>query len=296
MIHREAELLLVAGAALGDLEPAERTAYESHRAGCRECAVLEDELGMVLADLALIVPERMPPPDLFAGIRLAIDAEEARAGRGSSGATVLQPPAGPGGYDMRSLAGPPPAAPVSPARTAPAPVTSLAAVRASRRPVFAAIGLAAVFGLVAVGLGVRTMGLQEELDQSVAEVSSMRAEMQNQGAVMAAAMNPEHVTVALESEPLADGANAVVVFVPGTQSSYLVAQDLPATPSGHGYQLWYADEAGVHPLQTVPYDGSGAFVAPLDVDLTSSTAVMLTLEETGGAQGEPGPQVIFGEL
>ena len=113
---------------------------------------------------------------------------------------------------------------------------------------------------------------------------------------MAAAMNPEHVTVALESEPLAAGASAVVVFVPGTDSSYVVAQNLPATPSGHGYQLWYADEAGVHPLQTVPYDGNGAFVAPLDVDLASSTAVMITLEESGGAQGEPGEQVVFGEL
>jgi hypothetical protein len=113
---------------------------------------------------------------------------------------------------------------------------------------------------------------------------------------MAAAVDPAHVTVALESEPLAAGASAVVVFVPGTDSSWLVARDLPATPSGHGYQLWYADEAGVHPLQTVPYDGTGTFVAPLEVDLATSTAVMLTLEESGGAQGEPGPQVVFGEI
>ena len=284
MIHREAEQLLVAGAALDDLDPTERTAYESHRAGCGECAVLEDELGIVLADLALIVPERMPPPDLFAGIRLAIDAEDARAGRRRSGTGPLPP------------TGPAPFVPAPVATPAPASVTSLASVRAARRPVYAAIGLAAVLGLVAVGLGVRTVGLQEELDQSVAQVSALRSAMQGQGAVMAAAMNPQHVTVALESEPLAAGANAVVMFVPGTASAYLVAQDLPATPSGHGYQLWYADEAGVHPLQTVPYDGNGAFVAPLEVDLTSSTAVMLTLEETGGAQGEPGPQVIFGEL
>ncbi len=40
--------------------------------------MLEEELGYVLVDLALIVPERVPPPDLLAGIRLAIDAESAR--------------------------------------------------------------------------------------------------------------------------------------------------------------------------------------------------------------------------
>jgi hypothetical protein len=287
VIHREAEQLLAAGAALDDLEPAERSAWNAHRAGCRDCAVLESELGMVLADLALVVPERIPPPDLFAGIRLAIEAEESRGGRQTGGpAPVAAPP-------LRSA----PAAeavPVTP--PAATPVTSLAAVRSSRRPALAAIALAAVFGLVAVGLGVRTVGLQQELDQSVAQVSALRAEIQGQGAVMAAAMNPQHVTVALESEPLAAGASAVVVFVPGTDSSYVVAQDLPATPSGHGYQLWYADAAGVHPLQTVPYDGNGAFVAPLDVDLASSTAVMITLEESGGAQGEPGEQVVFGEL
>ena len=145
----------------------------------------------------------------------------------------------------------------------------------------------------------RTVGLQQELDQSVAQVSALRAEIQGvEGAVMAAAMNPQHVTVALESEPLAAGASAVVVFVPGTDSSLMSSpRTSPATPSGHGYQLWYADAAGVHPLQTVPYDGNGAFVAPLDVDLASGTAVMITLEESGGAQmGEPGEQVVFGEL
>jgi hypothetical protein len=75
-----------------------------------------------------------------------------------------------------------------------------------------------------------------------------------------------------------------------------MARNLPATPSGHGYQLWYADAAGVHPLQTVSFDGSGTFVAPIGVDLADSTAVMITLEESGGALGAPGPQVVFGEL
>ena len=31
-----------------------------------------------------------------------------------------------------------------------------------------------------------------------------------------------------------------------------MAANLPPTPAGHVYQLWYADTAGVHPLGTTP--------------------------------------------
>ncbi len=113
---------------------------------------------------------------------------------------------------------------------------------------------------------------------------------------MTAALNQRHVTVALHAEPLAPSAEAAVVYVPGAGSSWIVARNLPATPAGHGYQLWYADDSGVHPLQTVSFDGTLTFVAPLGVDLADSSAVMITLEDAGGAQGEPGPQVVFGEL
>ena len=34
----------------------------------------------------------------------------------------------------------------------------------------------------------------------------------------------------------------------------------------------------------------------LGIDLSGATAAMITLERAGGAQGEPGPQVAFGEL
>jgi hypothetical protein len=293
MIAHEGDRLLAAGAALDDLSPDERAAFESHAATCADCRTLELELGSVLADLALAAPERKPPADLFAGIRLAMDAEDSRsiptAFRGSSawdapmddtGATTVTPVA----------------AFAASADPEPSNVVSIAAARTSRRIAYAAVGLAAAFGLVAVGLGARTAGMQDDLDRSTAQVAALQAQTANQGGVVAAAMNPQHVTVALHAEPLAPQASATVVFVPGSTTAYLVAQNLPATPAGHGYQLWYADDAGVHPLQTVAFDGTGAFVAPLAVDLAKSKAVMVTLEETGGAQGEPGPQVVFGEV
>jgi anti-sigma-K factor RskA len=272
MIHDDAQLLLAAGAALDDLEADERRAFDAHRATCAACRGLEDELELVLADLALAVPERVPPPDLLAGIRMAIDAEE----------TIR---------DRRAAPAPSPVA--GPAVT---PVVSQAAARAVRRPTLAGLGLAAAFAILAVGLGARSIGLSNDLDRSAAELTALRSEIAGQGAVMAVAVDPRHVTATLHAEPLAPGASAVVVFVPGTRDAYLVAHDLPATPAGHAYQLWYADAAGVHALGTATWSGDGTFVAPFDVDLARSAAVMVTLEPSGGSTGEPGPQVVFGEL
>jgi hypothetical protein len=150
--------------------------------------------------------------------------------------------------------------------------------------------------VVALGLGARGLALQQDLDVANAQVAALESTLAREGDAMTVAMNPAHVTVALHGDALAPAAEAAVVFVPGEDAAWIVARNLPATPDGHGYQLWYADEAGVHPLQTVAYDGSGTFVAPIGVDLADSSAVMITLETEGGAQGEPGPQVVFGEL
>lgn len=271
MIGHDAALLLAAGAALDDLEPDELAAYEAHRAGCAACAIAEDEIALVLADLSLVVPERRPPPDLLTGIRLAIDADDRatpvprRTGAAAPGLRLVEPvPAG----------------------------------RAARRPrwIVATVGLAAALAVVAVGLGGRSAGLQADLDRSQATVQQLRDELAGRGAILAAALEPRHVTVALHPEAVAPSADAAVVYVPGTTDSWIVARGLPATTPGTGYQLWYADEAGVHGLQTVPYDGAEAFVAPLGVDLARADAVMLTLERDGGATGDPGPQVVFGEV
>ena len=279
MIHHDAELLLAAGAVLDDLAPDEQAAYEVHRAGCAACAVAEDELALVLADLVLVVPERLPPPDLLAGIRRAIDAEdEVDEGRIAGAAGNPSPP-------LRLL---PKAA--SPGAAGP-PV-----VARPPRPVAGALALVAVLAIVAVGIGARSAGLQAELDRSEAVVERLRAELDGRGAVLAAAVDPAHVSVVLHPKAVAPDAQATVMYVPGTETAWVVAERLPTTGPGQGYQLWYADEAGVHGLQTVVYDGIGPFVAPLGVDLATSDAVMLTLEDAGGAQGEPGPQVVFGEL
>ena len=269
MIHEE-ELLLAAGAVLDDLDPDERAVYETHRRSCAECRGAELELDHVMADLSLAAPERMPPPYLLTGIRRALAAEDDAPRTVAVLAAVH--------------AVDPPPSNVVPLR------------RPSRGPVFASLALAAGLGVIALGLGARTVTLQQDLDSTSAQVASLEANLAGQGGAMSVALNPAHVTVALHGDAIAPAAEAAVVFVPGDDASYIVARNLPATPSGHGYQLWYADAAGVHPLQTVSFDGNGTFVAPVGVDLADSSAVMITLEEDGGSQGEPGQQVVFGEL
>ena len=74
MIDHTSEHLLAAGAALEDLDPAEDVAWDAHRAGCDECRSLVDDLSMVLVDLALVVPERVAPPDLLDAVRRSIRA------------------------------------------------------------------------------------------------------------------------------------------------------------------------------------------------------------------------------
>ena len=158
------------------------------------------------------------------------------------------------------------------------------------------LGLAAVLGVVAVGLGAQTVRLSDQVAAANAAAAEAQMQVAAREAAIALIADPSHRTASLNAEPVAPGASAVVVYRPGSTDAYLMATDLPATPAGQVYQLWFADDTGVHALGTFHFDGHGAFVAPFEVDLGDSAAAMVTLEPEGGAQGEPGPQVVFGEI
>lgn len=151
------------------------------------------------------------------------------------------------------------------------------------------LAVAAVLALLVVGLGARAWSM----DRALAEA---QARSDTQAAAMAVIVDPDHRTAHLSAEPVAPIADAMVVYRPGTTDAFILAEDLPATPAGMVYQLWYADGSGVHPLGTFTYDGDGPFMASFGVDLDGSVAAMVTLEPPGGAEGGPGPQVVFGEL
>ena len=272
-MDHDAYLELLAGATLEDLDPSERERLEAHRAGCARCAEAEVALDETIVALASAVPQRRPSPGLEARIMAAVAAEPRVASETAPAAGVAAPSA-------------------IPATTtrAPAPADRVAPAERRtwtdwfRRPVFAmaAAGLAIVLAVASLSLAMQTSSLQSTLAL--------------QDAAIAVLADPAHVVAPLEPEAGTTGVSAMAVFVPGSTESYVMATGLAPTPAGEVYQLWSADAAGVHPLGTFAYDGTGTFVAPFGVDLGTAAAAMITIEPTGGATGEPGPQVVFGEL
>lgn len=252
---------LAAGAALDDLDGDELVALTSHLSTCAPCRGLQAELDDVMGDLALIAPTLHAPASLRADVMAAL----------------REPPR------------------YADAPVRPAAPQSIAGPR-FRIGTWMALGAAAVLGVAAVGLGSQVARLGGELASAQAAAADAQQQLQARQAAIAVIADPTHVTAPLEPDELAPGTTAMVVFTPGTTDAYLMAVDLPATPADHVYQLWFADDAGVHPLGTFHHDGEGAFVAGFGVDLASSAAAMVTLEPEGGAQGEPGPQVVFGEF
>ncbi len=252
---------LAAGATLEDLEPSERERLESHLAGCPDCRIVAGQLHDVVWDLALLTPDVEPPFYLQQSVLAAIRASEPTPISGAASARVR-----------------------------------LEAPSRLRWATLAPVALAAVIGVVAIGLGARVAALTQENAAAAAAAQEVQAQVAARESAMAVLLLPEHETARLTADALAPGATAVAVFEPGTTQSYVMVANLPATPAGHVYQLWYADATGVHALGTFHHDGTTAFVASFGVDLSMSDAAMITLEPDGGSAGEPGPQVVFGTL
>ena len=79
MIDHDRFRELAAGAALDDLEPSERAAFEAHVTGCAVCGRLTTDLDAVLGDLALVAPGVRPPSSLRTSVFAAIRAIEDQA-------------------------------------------------------------------------------------------------------------------------------------------------------------------------------------------------------------------------
>ncbi len=256
-----------AGAALDDIDPDERRELDRHLQACLPCRRLSGDLEGIVGELALAATPMRPPDELRGQVLGA----------------------------LRSL---PATVEIRP-RAVTAPVAETAVIRRDRASWLSRslpLAAAAVFAIAAAGLGFQNQQLNVDVRTANAALSDARAQLEIDRAAVAVATDPRHVTVALHAEPVAPGAAAVVMFRPGTDDAYLMATNLPATPEGQVYQLWFADSSGVHPLGTFPFDGEGAFIVPFGVDLATSAAAMVTLEPEGGATGDPGPQVVSGEF
>jgi Anti-sigma-K factor rskA, C-terminal/Putative zinc-finger len=291
---------LAAGAALDDLDAAERASLDAHVASCASCRADASALVDVAGMLTLAAPRRTPPAALRGRVLAAIAASEGRP-VGVPAAALAYSGAGtaPGRASVESRTVPWALA-ATPAPDEADPVVQLAAARRERaryrRLSFAGLAVAAVLAIAVGGLAMSTAGLRSDLEVATRERDAAVAQLATNDQAMAVVLAPDHATATLTPDPMAAQATVYAVYRPGTTDAWLMAGNLPATPAGKVYQLWWADAAGVHPLETFTCDGVHACLAPFGVDLGAATATMITLEPPGGAHGDPGPQVAFGEL
>jgi hypothetical protein len=276
---------LAAGAALDDLDPAERAALDAHLGACPPCRDVARELVDSAGMLAYAVPRRTPPLALLGGVLAAVAASEGQPVDLAAAAPTPIPIQGAATADPGDTSG---------------VILELDTLRRERtryrRLSFAGLAAAAALAIAVGALGATASGLQSDLDAATLQRDAAVAQLATNDAAMTVALTPGHATATMKPEPIAEQATVYVVYMPGTPQAWMMAGNLPATPAGEVYQLWLADSSGVHPGTTFTCDGSSPCLAPFDADLASADATMITLEPVGGATGEPGPQVAFGTL
>lgn len=255
---------------LGALEPAETAAVREHLAGCPEAHAEFAELGGVVPALLDTVDAIQPPADLGARIRAAAESERAAA----VGRTAPLP---------------------SPARTPVAitipPAGGAAAGRPSvglfRRPVWAAVGLAAALALVA--LGVWNVQLRDQVN----DLSTYRNGV---AAVLDQAASP-----GAQLAVLASGAGAIgpsgLAAVGADGNVALVMHELTPTTGAQVYEAWLIAGAGAPvPIGgfTVGAGGSAWFTTS-HASLGDGVTVALTLEPGRGATTPTKPIIAAGK-
>jgi hypothetical protein len=274
MIDHAVYAELVAGRAFDDLARDEQLALGAHLPGCSSCQALDHALGDVMTELAFAARPRHVPAGLGASIMAAVAAPV------STGSAARTPS--------------PTAALVAPMNATLPTASWLGRIRARLSVPGLAFGAAALAIIFLVGGYALNLGDRLDRAQRTADVAL--TELASRDAALAVVADPTHRSATLTGRHSGDAGVATLVYKPGSASTYLLVDGLPANAAGSVYQFWYADGSGVHPGLTFDYPGSGAELVPVKVDLGGSQAAMLTLEPTALAHTQPGTDVVFGEL
>lgn len=145
-------------------------------------------------------------------------------------------------------------------------------------PVLAAA--TAIAAAAAIGLGIYSISLGGQLDDTRAALSSERSAT----AVLA---DPTATTVALQS-----GSGRLVVDADG--AAVLVLDDLAPAPAGKTYQAWVVE--GQTPVSAGTFDtAEGQAIVPIPQVVPSGAVVAVTVEDAGGAGSPTLPLVAASE-
>jgi len=154
------------------------------------------------------------------------------------------------------------------ARAEPQTVVSMDEARKRRRPpVLAAV--AAIAAVVAIGLGIYAISLDNQLDDAHSALSK-------QEGVAAVLADPTATSVSM-----AAGSGRLVVAKDG--SAVLVLDDLTAPVEGKTYQAWVVE--GKTPTSAGTFgETDGRAVVPIPQAVPQGAVVAVTMEDSGGAE------------
>ena len=136
------------------------------------------------------------------------------------------------------------------------------------------IGLAAVVGLVAVGLGAWAFATRDARTKTVTVTRS--PQRLEQALTVVAAQSTERI-------PLSHSVGRVVLAVDPHGRGLLVVHDLGKAPAGKSYQAWVIPPGKTVPVSAAVFRGNEP-VVPLRRDVAPGAVVAVTLERAGGAQ------------
>jgi anti-sigma-K factor RskA len=252
--------------ALGVLEAGERAAFETHLAGCAECAAEVRDMRLVAGALPYAVPQVSPPPSLRARILGEIAA-------------------------------------TAPAPALPGPVLR---ERRGSLPQWLSIAAMLVLGVAmfmyAQRMQARVSSLESQLRDAQAratEADRLTAEARNVAFRAQSAMGvfaaPDVARIDLAGQPVAINARARALWSRQRGMVFTVS-NLPALPAGRVYQVWVVTaQAPVSAgLLTPDAAGGGSVYYETPVDILPPTAVAVTLEPAGGVPAPTGAMYLVG--
>jgi hypothetical protein len=259
---------------LGALAPAEMAAVRAHLAECPEAHAEFEELGSVLPALLASVDQVEPTEALLGRILDAARADHTER-------------------TDRSRARTPAAAPTRDIRSAPSLLDRIGLGSSRSRPAWAALGIAAVLAVVALG------SLDLQLQASNQELAAYQRGV---AAVIDAASRPgAQLAVLAASSPSSPAAGIAAVRPDGTVA--IAMRGLAPTSGSQVYEAWLvAGNSAPVPIGGFQVGGSGSGTL-LSTNATPSPGVVvaLTLEPgpgatsptlpliaSGAAQGRPG--------
>jgi anti-sigma-K factor RskA len=220
---------------LGALDDVERNEFETHLATCSRCREDVAQLRVVADALPLAVPPVAPPAHLRTRLMAQVHAEAELLHAAGAGADR------------------------------PRPAKAKEKRRRSwsfGRP-FAIAGVAAALVLgIAVGFGLGTSSTDDEPARTVAQVRTVRADV---------------------DADTAPGGSALIVMRDGVAT--LRVRGLPQPPPGHVYEVWLLRRGAAAPSPTdalfsVSTRGSGRVALP---NVRNAEAVLVTAEPDGGS-------------